>query len=112
MAPTDLGCPGETTTTMINGGICSYSADGSFSTSSPASPQLTSAEGFLRSNKADVKLVTIDIGANDLLACAPTSSSPTISPTCVANAIATASRNLATILAGLRAADPRAHIVG
>ena len=50
-----LGCPGETTTTMINGGICRY-AGGS---------QLKAAEAFLRAHRGRVLLVTIDIGAND-----------------------------------------------
>lgn len=104
LATVDLGCPGETTTSMISGTDCQTSEQS----------QLTAAEDFLAAAYTAKKstLVTIDIGANDLLACAPTSSSPTISPTCVANAIATASRNLATILAGLKAADPQAHIVG
>ena len=54
-----LGCPGETTGTMINGGICSY-AKGS---------QLAQAAAFLASHKGKVQLVTIDIGANDLNPC-------------------------------------------
>ncbi|MHB8555100.1 MAG: SGNH/GDSL hydrolase family protein [Candidatus Dormibacteria bacterium] len=110
LTPTDLGCPGETTTTMINGDICSYGAKGSFT--SGGVPQLTAAEDFLSSNKRKVRLVTIDIGANDLLPCVPPSSGTSIEPTCVVTATATASRNLAIILTGLRAADPRAHIVG
>jgi lysophospholipase L1-like esterase len=54
-----LGCPGETTATMINGGICSYSAGA----------QLAQAAAFLASHKGRVQLVTIDIGANDLNPC-------------------------------------------
>jgi len=54
-----LGCPGETTGTMINGGICSY----------PAGSQLAQAKAFLASHKGHVQLVTIDIGANDLNPC-------------------------------------------
>ena len=50
-----LGCGGETTTTMINGGICSY----------PAGSQLATAVGFLRSHRGRISLITIDIGAND-----------------------------------------------
>src|SRR5690242_3340552 len=46
-----LGCPGETTGTMMNGGICSYS-QGS---------QLAQAAAFLASHKNKVQLVTIDI---------------------------------------------------
>jgi lysophospholipase L1-like esterase len=54
-----LGCPGETTGTMINGGICSYSTGS----------QLAQAAAFLASHRGHVQLVTIDIGANDLNPC-------------------------------------------
>ena len=54
-----LGCPGETTGTMINGGICSYGAGS----------QLAQAAAFLSSHRGHVQLVTIDIGANDLNPC-------------------------------------------
>jgi len=47
-----LGCPGETTGTMINGGICSYGAGS----------QLAQAAAFLSSHRGHVQLVTIDIG--------------------------------------------------
>ena len=49
-----LGCPGETTGTMINGGICTY----------PAGSQLKQAAKFLASQRGRVQLITIDIGAN------------------------------------------------
>src|SRR5215469_329437 len=49
-----LGCPGETTATMMNGGICSYRGGS----------QLAAAVAFLRAHRARVSLVTIDIGAN------------------------------------------------
>jgi len=54
----DLGCPGETSTTFINGGICSYS---------PFSSQLKAAVAFLQANAGKVSPVTLDIGANDVL---------------------------------------------
>jgi len=54
-----LGCPGETTGTMINGGICTYTKGS----------QLAQAGAFLASHRGKVKLVTIDIGANDLNPC-------------------------------------------
>ncbi len=54
-----LGCPGETTKTMIKGGIpgCAYE-QGS---------QLAEAVAFLRKHRDDVALITIDIGVNDIL---------------------------------------------
>ncbi len=50
-----LGCPSETTTTMIDGGICRYQGGS----------QLAAADAFLRAHRGRVFLVTIDIGAND-----------------------------------------------
>ena len=60
-----LGCPGETTISMINGGICHYSSGS----------QLKAAVAFLREHRGQehrgqehngrVFLVTLDIGAND-----------------------------------------------
>jgi lysophospholipase L1-like esterase len=54
-----LGCPGETTETMMHGGLCHY-LGGS---------QLAAADAFLRSHRGHVLLVTIDIGANDPESC-------------------------------------------
>jgi lysophospholipase L1-like esterase len=56
-----LGCPGETTASMITGthSICSYSAGS----------QLNQAASFLAQHRGHVQLVTIDIGANDLNPC-------------------------------------------
>jgi lysophospholipase L1-like esterase len=50
-----LGCSGETTSTMIHGGICRY----------PGGSQLAAAASFLRAHRGRVSLITIDIGAND-----------------------------------------------
>jgi lysophospholipase L1-like esterase len=50
-----LGCGGETTSTMIAGGICSY-GEGS---------QLDEAVAFLEEHAGDIAFITIDIGAND-----------------------------------------------
>jgi lysophospholipase L1-like esterase len=55
-----LGCPGETTGTMMNGGICTYKG---------ATSQLGAAVAFLKAHPGAVELVTIDIGANDLNPC-------------------------------------------
>jgi lysophospholipase L1-like esterase len=56
-----LGCPGETTVSMITGkgNRCSY----------PAGSQLNQAAAFLAQHRGHVQLVTIDIGANDLNPC-------------------------------------------
>ncbi len=55
-----LGCPVlETARRMIDGGYCSYEAGS----------QLAQAERFLQTRGQHTALVTLDIGANDFLAC-------------------------------------------
>jgi lysophospholipase L1-like esterase len=96
-----LGCPGETTDTMIHGGICRY----------PGGSQLAAAVAFLSAHRGHVFLVTIDIGANDPEDCG-WSNLRTIS-TCVGTDIPDASSNLEEILARLRAAaGPDVRMVG
>jgi lysophospholipase L1-like esterase len=92
-----LGCSGETTTTMILGGICSY-AEGS---------QLATAVSFLQTHS--VALVTLDIGGDDIDHCISTSG---INSACVESAFRTVSSNLPQILTELRtAAGPNTLIV-
>jgi len=59
LALRNVGCPGETTRSMITGerSPCAY----------PAGSQLQAAVNFLTAHPGDVAFVTIDIGANDLL---------------------------------------------
>jgi lysophospholipase L1-like esterase len=90
-----LGCSGETTGTMINGGRCT---DGRY----PAGSQLNEAVAFLAAHGADVKYLTVDIGANDVDGCTPGGS---IDPVCLAQGVLTIESNLPTILSRLRAAD-------
>jgi lysophospholipase L1-like esterase len=52
-----LGCSGETTTTMITGGVCQYAAGN----------QLAQAIAFLQTHR--VALVTITIGGDNVLRC-------------------------------------------
>ena len=96
-----LGCPNETTATMIHGGICRY----------PGGSQLAAAVAFLSAHRGQVHLVTIDIGANDPEDCG-LSGLHTIT-TCLGTDLPHAISNLDTILARLRAAaGPRVRIVG
>jgi lysophospholipase L1-like esterase len=89
-----LGCPGETTTTMIEGGICSYS-HGS---------QLDEAVAFLKAHRDFVAFVTIDIGPNDF---------PCYEAECIQTGVTAIQTNLPRILAALRAAaGPDIPIVG
>jgi lysophospholipase L1-like esterase len=95
-----LGCPGETTETMMHGGICRY----------PGGSQLAAAVSFLRAHRGHVLLITIDIGANDPEDCG---SAPDLAKlaSCIGHIPDTAIR-LAAILASLRAAGPGVRIVG
>ena len=88
-----IGCPGETTATMINGGICTY----------PAGSQLKQAVAFINKHHASIKLITIDIGANDLNHCV-TLTDPAKLVKCLEKAFKVVGTNLATILATLTAA--------
>jgi len=96
-----LGCSGETTTSMISGqsSPCSY----------PAGSQLGQALLFLQTHRVD--LITIDIGADDILRCFRLSKAQ-IDPGCVTIALWTVQTQLAGILSALRAAAPNALIVG
>jgi lysophospholipase L1-like esterase len=95
-----LGCTGETTATMIHGGICSY----------PGGSQLADAVMFLRAHRRRVKLITLDIGANDPETCLDVST-PGQLATCALRFIPQATANLATILTRLRQAAPGVRIV-
>ena len=89
-----LGCPGETTTSMIKGGICSY----------PAGSQLKQAAAFLASHKGHVQLVTIDIGANDLNPCLKLTDITAIQK-CLAPVFPKVAKNLTVIMNTLSTAS-------
>jgi lysophospholipase L1-like esterase len=90
-----LGCPGETTATMIEGGICAYE-HGS---------QLDEAVAFLHAHGKFVAFVSIDIGSNDFPCQTDVS--------CLQAGAATIAQNLPTIIAALRAAaGPETPVVG
>lgn len=89
-----LGCPGESTTSMINGGGCSYSLGS----------QLAEAVSFLQRHR--VALLTLDIGPNDLTFCVE-KGDPTAIADCVANQLqSVVGPNLTYILTQLRQAGP------
>jgi lysophospholipase L1-like esterase len=97
-----LGCSGETTHTMIHGGICSY----------PAGSQLAQAARFLRAHRGQVSLITIDIGANDPDSCI---NRPSIGAvvSCVTKSFPETLANLTKIMSTIRgAAGPQVRIIG
>lgn len=94
----NLGCTGETTETFVAGGRCTY----------PEGSQLRAALAALSSPGPPVDVVTLDIGANDVLGCLSTGQLDTA---CAADSVASAATALDTSLRQLRAAAPRARIV-
>jgi len=97
-----LGCPGETTTTMMAGGICNYQKGS----------QLAQAVQFLHAHKDKVELITIDMGVNDILA-AGCIVDTTVDFNCVQGALYQISVNLPVILTALQeVASPETKIVG
>jgi lysophospholipase L1-like esterase len=97
-----LGCPGETTITMIRGGTCRY----------PGASQLADAAAFLRAHRGHVLLITIDIGANDPEQCGARPNIATILA-CAGTGIPDAITNLTTIMDRLNAAaGPGVRTVG
>lgn len=96
-----LGCPGETTTSMIDGGVCTTYTSGN---------QLDDAAAFLAANAGAVQLVTLDIGANDVDGCANLQTG-TIDEACVEQGLTDVGNNLPTIVGTLKAADPGVQIV-
>jgi lysophospholipase L1-like esterase len=87
----NLGCSGETTTSLVKGGKCDFAAGS----------QLEQAEKLLTDSK-DVALVTVDIGGNDLLRCARGGAQ--IDAACVSSGVKTVRKNLPAILKRLRTA--------
>ncbi len=96
----DLGCGGDSTTRMIEGGLCHNYSTGN---------QLGDAEAFLRAHPGQVSFVTIDVGGDDIVGCGMTG---TINPTCVSNALNAVGTNLPIIMSGLRAAGGSVPIIG
>lgn len=89
-----LGYPGESTTTMVEGGLASY----------PHGSQLDEAVHFLRAHRDTLGFVTIDIGFNDM---------PSLELESIPAGLARIDRNLPGILGRLKeAAGPETPIVG
>jgi hypothetical protein len=90
-----LGCPGETTITMVNGGFCTYSLGS----------QLAQAVSFLSTHH--VTLVTIDIGGDNIVRCFTLTS---IDQSCLATRSSITFSQLPSILAKLQRAAPNVPI--
>lgn len=94
----NLACSGATTVSMVEGDRCAYEEG----------TQLAQAVEFLHAHARNTRLVTLDIGANDITGCAR----PAIDPVCAAAALQRINTNLGRILTELRAAaGPDVEIV-
>ena len=97
-----LGCPGETTISMINGGICRYQGGS----------QLAAAVAFLQAHRGRVLLVSLDIGANDPEYCGGEPGLGQLAK-CAVKDVPAAVSHLGTITTRLKAAaGPGVRIVG
>ncbi len=97
----NLGCGGDSTTRMIEGGLCENYATGD---------QLGDAEEFLRNHPGQTQFVTIDVGGDDVVGCA---ASGTIYPACIQQGLEHVVTNMPVILEGLReAGGAKLPIVG
>lgn len=98
---TQLGCPGETTTSMINGSDPCYGG---------RSSQLAQAISFLKAHHNDAGIVSIDIGFNNVAACMRNQQ---FDASCVSSGLATVAQEIPTILQELKsAAGPSVSFVG
>ena len=93
----NLACSGETSTSLVNGGRCSYD-EGS---------QLAEAVEFLSAHRHTTRLVTLTIGANDVTPCL---SAPDRNA-CVQQRLTSLAANLRQALSAIHAAAPSADIV-
>jgi hypothetical protein len=98
---TELGCPGESTVTMMNGGDRCYPYHDT---------QFEEALTFLRSHQTTAGIVTIDLGFNNVRRCL---ANQTANQTCVKYQIRELRQQLPTILEGLKnVAGPNVTFVG
>jgi lysophospholipase L1-like esterase len=106
-----LGCPGETTATFFKGGICGYKGDVRISLNKPRGNQLSAALAFLHSHAGQVPLITLVLAANDLNPCIALGDIQKIAA-CLPPVFKAIQANLAKDVGALRAAAPKAMIVG
>jgi lysophospholipase L1-like esterase len=102
----NLSCGGESTSTMINGGIWYEGRGARYHCDYPHGSQLADAVAFLHAHSQFVSLITIDTGT-EVASCIST-----LDQACLDDALATVNQNLPIILSALREAAPGVPIVG
>jgi hypothetical protein len=101
LALTQLGCPGESTTTMITGEDGCYQSHGS---------QLAAATAFLEAHEGEPGIVSVDLGFNNVMTCLR---QKVVEDACVETQLLDVRVQVAEIVADLRAAaGPDVTIVG
>jgi len=88
----NLSCVGETTSTFIYGGKCSYAAGS----------QLKAAKQFLRDHAGQVRFISLNVGGEDLHKCINLTQR-TSDTLCAAGAALTVGANMPVIVGALRA---------
>ena len=111
----NLACPGDDTAEMRFGigGASEFGSAcyGPFAQLPPGgTSQLDVAVDYLTSNPGEVGLISIVIGANDILACDP-NAAPDVLEACLATQLGQIGANLPVIIATLQAAAPGVPIV-
>lgn len=103
----NFGCSGATTSSVLHSPGCAshYPAPGG---PSYRVPQADAAVAYLKAHAGQVALVTVSLGGNDVTPC----SADVQAVGCLTKALHGATRNLARLLARIRAAAPRAVVVG
>lgn len=109
----NLACPGDDTREMISG-IGGASEDGSLCYGPNAvlppggTSQLDAAVAYIEDNPGEVRLITLTIGANDILACDPDAADLEV---CLAQQLGEIATNLPFIVARLMVAAPGVPII-
>ncbi len=97
----EVGCPGESTTTMISGHDHCYHG---------TATQLNAAVAYLSAHRDETGLVTIDLGFNDVMPCLR---NELFDPACLTRHLSRVASQLEQIIALLRAAaGPHVTFVG
>jgi lysophospholipase L1-like esterase len=106
----NFGCGGATTTSILDSTGCPDRLPHTpGAVAYPTTTQAAAAEAFIRAHRADVRLITVSIGGNDVTACA-VAANPV---SCVATVVKTINQNVSRLVVGLRAAaGPQVRIIG
>ena len=94
----NLACSGETVVSMVEGGRCDY----------PEGNQLDAATAFLSTHARATRVITIDIGANDVQRCVGAAG---VDLPCITGGMNAVATRLPGVLAALHERAPKARVV-